>query len=628
MRIAEVEVENFRCLRKVAFSCEPLTALIGANGTGKSSVLKTLEFFFLGRELDEFDCWGGDCAREVRVTVVFAELSPARQAQLRPWLDEAGRLRLTRVAASPGDGRRSCWYESMRHQVPEFQKVRQIAGATQLRAAYNELRAGPGYGDLPAVRSQAEAKAAMDAWEQAHPDLCIPLPDHTLTIGGGGEFDLGGMVTFVLVPAVRDAALDAESRTGGFRQLIEMLVRTRLDVGDQLEALREEVGARYAEIISKDGDTILAETSAMLSERLAVFAPGTAVQLRWVPHAITIDPPAVCADLVESNFSAEVGRQGHGVQRAYLVALLQALAEARAVDDATERPLLVLALEEPELYQHPIRARYLAGVLQRLALDPGGPATQVVYATHSPYFVAVDAVESLRLLRVTSGTEGLPEASVSSVDLTAAAAELWAAHGAAGACWTAASLRPRLRPMVETPVSEGFFAQAVVLLEGEEDRAVLAAAAAERDLDLAQRGIVLLPAGGKANLDRAIVLFRQLRIPTYVLFDADRRRRRDSDARSNRALLRLFGRPLEDFPDTQVHATFACFEDTLMDTVRSELGAEAAEAALAQACAHFGFTANGRKNGVVLRQALHELASEGMTSATLSDLIDQVTALA
>jgi hypothetical protein len=29
MRIAEIEVENFRCLRKVAFSCGPLTALIG-----------------------------------------------------------------------------------------------------------------------------------------------------------------------------------------------------------------------------------------------------------------------------------------------------------------------------------------------------------------------------------------------------------------------------------------------------------------------------------------------------------------------------------------------------------------------------------------------------------------------
>jgi putative ATP-dependent endonuclease of the OLD family len=186
-------------------------------------------------------------------------------------------------------------------------------------------------------------------------------------IGGGGDIDLGALVEFVLVPAVRDAALDAaESPTGGFRQLVELLVRTRLDVGEQLAALPEEIDARYAEIISNDGDTILAETSTLLSERLAALAPGTAVQVRWAPQ-ITLDPPAVRAALVESNFSADVGRQGHGVRRASLVALLQALAEARATTDgAADRRLLILALEEPELYQHLLRARDLAGVLQQL----------------------------------------------------------------------------------------------------------------------------------------------------------------------------------------------------------------------------------------------------------------------
>jgi hypothetical protein len=112
------------------------------------------------------------------------------------------------------------------------------------------------------VRSQTEAKAAMNRWEQTHPDLLVPLADRTLMIGEGGDIDLGALVELVLVPAVRDAALDAaESRTGGFRQLVELLVRTRLDVGEQLAALREEIDARFAEIISNDGDTILAETT-------------------------------------------------------------------------------------------------------------------------------------------------------------------------------------------------------------------------------------------------------------------------------------------------------------------------------------------------------------------------------
>jgi hypothetical protein len=42
----------------------------------------------------------------------------------------------------------------------------------------------------------------------------------------------------------------------------------QLDVGEQLAALREEIDARYAEIISNDGDTILADTFTLLSERV------------------------------------------------------------------------------------------------------------------------------------------------------------------------------------------------------------------------------------------------------------------------------------------------------------------------------------------------------------------------
>jgi hypothetical protein len=93
------------------------------------------------------------------------------------------------------------------------------------------------------------------------------------------------------------------------------------------------------------------------------------------------------------------------------------------------------------------------------------------------------------------------------------------------------------------------------------------------------------------------------------------------------ALLRLLGRPAEDFPVTQGHASFACFEETLLGTVRGELGAQAVEAALDRACDRFGFTSNGRKNGVVLRGAFHLLAGQGLTSPTLSALMDRVATL-
>ena len=65
-------------------------------------------------------------------------------------------------------------------------------------------------------------------------------------------------------------------------------------------------------------------------------------------------------------------------------------------------PTLILAIEEPELYQHPIRQRHFASVLLKLA---GGDIvgvtkqTQVLYCTHSSLFVGIDRFDQLQLLR-------------------------------------------------------------------------------------------------------------------------------------------------------------------------------------------------------------------------------------
>jgi hypothetical protein len=71
---------------------------------------------------------------------------------------------------------------------------------------------------------------------------------------------------------------------------------------------------------------------------------------------------------------------------------------------------------------------------------------------------------------------------------------------------------------------------------------------------------------------------------------------------------------------------FADFEEMLLETVHSER-AQTFEAALDRACDRFGFTRDGRKNSVVLREAFHAVAGQGLTSPTLSALIDRVAAL-
>lgn len=51
-----------------------------------------------------------------------------------------------------------------------------------------------------------------------------------------------------------------------------------------------------------------------------------------------------------------------------------------------------MAIEEPELYQHPPQARYLAELLYDLS--QGG--AQVIVCSHSPLFIPGDDVESVK----------------------------------------------------------------------------------------------------------------------------------------------------------------------------------------------------------------------------------------
>ena len=186
----------------------------------------------------------------------------------------------------------------------------------------------------------------------------------------------------------------------------------------------------------------------------------------------------------------------------------------------TQLPGLVLAIEEPELYQHPSRQRHMATVLLKLSQGtiPGvAKRTQVIYSTHSPLFVGLDRFEQIRLLRKVDDVAGKPRVTKAiKAELDAVANEIWVAGGSQGSKYTADSLRPRLQAVMTPWVNEGFFADVAVLVEGEDDRAAILGVAASMGHNFDSDGISVIPCIGKNNLDRPLVIFRCLGIPVYV----------------------------------------------------------------------------------------------------------------
>lgn len=612
--IRQLSVRNFRCLRAVDLRCDGLVALVGPNGSGKSALLHAFRFFFDEVELDEEDCWADDATQPVEVALSVALNDDER---FGPYRRDDGTIWVARRSTATESGRET-HYAAQRRGNPDFADLRAATAATPARAAYDQLREG-GYADLPTWTNFNALPAVLDAWEAEHPDSLEWVEDRSVGFRSGA-IQLSEFIEPVFVPAVRDAALEAgDSRTSILRTLIERIVDPKGLFSEAAATLDAEVRERYQAMIGDAGGALDA-AAATITARLERFAPGGAVHLGWEGGYPSVSVPGVHARLVEGGHVAEIGRQGHGVQRAYILALLQELAEGAVPDDGIH-PLLLMMIEEPELYQHPTRARLLSRTLRELT-DGDDARAQVIYATHSPDLIGLDRIDSLRVFRLQLES-GHPSTEVTHVDLSGIAHELWTASGGTGEPFTAESLRPRLRLLAQTPVADGFFADGVVLVEGEEDVAFVHLAAADAGVDLDEVNVAVIPVGGKANLDRPLLMFRQLGLPTYVMFDGDRDITASQRAKSestNRLLTTLLGADPTDSPPTQVGAEWASFEVTLQQTVREEVGPERWAQALREAADEAGYVKvrDASKNPLILLDAYERARAAGGESPTLA----------
>jgi len=144
--------------------------------------------------------------------------------------------------------------------------------------------------------------------------------------------------------------------------------------------------------------------------------------------------------------------------------------------------------------------------------------------------------------------------------------------------------------------------------------------------DFESMGISVIPCMGKTNLDRPAAIFRNLQIPVYVIWDSDYESG-DRRPEVNRRLLRLFDKPVEDWPE-KVTEQFACFKRTLGDTLCAEIGSELFNRLLEACCRRLSLKKKYIiKNPQIIQEIIREAYKQGKTSTTLEKIIFQIIAL-
>ncbi|MNQ75177.1 hypothetical protein D3C85_899620 [compost metagenome] len=409
----------------------------------------------------------------------------------------------------------------------------------------------------------------MTAWEASHTAQLVDLPESLQTnffgFNSGGK--MSGLFDFVLVTA--DLRASEESLDGKSSIIGRILERSvdRAAADEEIAKIVEESRSKQQKVYEEKFKGQLKTITSQLNEVVASYSPGRSVTVS--PAEVELKAPKTTFEVAVLDGTTEtaVDRQGHGFQRTILISALQLLAQSGA---ASTDGVICLAIEEPELFQHPIQAQAFAKVLRALAED-SSKRIQVTYATHSPYFLEARHFDQVR--RLTRSSDDTPVVSV---------------HYA-----TIADVKTRLQGIVDSDVVErrldhnvadqlaiALFANKAFLVEGPTESSVfygIGDRSSPGSLEAA--GISIVPVGSKTSIPLAYAILCAIGVPVYALFDADggfearalaKGKKQDAidverrnHAKENRNLLQYFGMQEEDFPLAIVGEKAAIFDDHL-----------------------------------------------------------------
>lgn len=630
MKLKAIRLERFRAFRDEQFSIAPYTCFVGANGAGKSTVLAALNVFFreqgapgidalrIGRE----DFHNGDVSEPIRITLHFSDLNPEALATFADYARH-GELVVSAVAAfDESAGYASVQHYGQRLGMFEFREYFGKDAGGSLAGELTEVYAGlqERFPDLPEARTKAARVEALRAYEDSHQDLCELIPSRDAFYGANSTGRLARYLQWIYVPAVKDVSEEGfESKTSALGKLIRRTVRIHTDIDTQLRDLEVETVERYQALLD-DNRSGLHDIAAALERRLAEWAhPDVRIELEWMQEArgsVRLVPPSAGVRAGEGEFLASLGHMGHGLQRSYLLAILQELASS----DSPDAPTLILGCEEPELYQHPPQARYLAEVFQHLSEGNN----QVLVTTHSPLFVSGLNFSDVRVVRREAG-----DPVVAAVDFPSLCERIRLAGGD-DPSRPVAGLVAKIAQTLQPHISELFFAQVPILVEGLEDVAYLTAQLhlSGRWPEFRRLGCHLISANGKDRLIQPLAIARELRLPVYVLFDADgdddNAAHRAKHERDNRTLLSLLGSAEHEFPATVVHGPdHTIWPTNLTDVIRADTGA-VGERTRNEVRRSYGNEGGLEKNTMFIAEWFTSASQEGGVSPHLAQLVDRI----
>ena len=367
MKLARLRIRNFRCYKdEIAFDFDDMTAFIGRNDVGKSTVMDALDIFLNDGAPDKNDASKNGDAKDLAIICEFTNL-PASAVidedfpstfQAEYLLNGESRLEIHKTysghTATP-----KCTNIAAFAMHPTAAGV---ADLLQLKNPELKKRAKEMKADLTGVDQKVNAQLRQRIRE---------------TVG-----DLKPQAVFV---PLNDE--NAKKAWEGIRAYIPVFALFKSDrastdqdpeAQDPLKAaVKEAIKQKEAELnaIATHVETEVKRIAQKTLEKLKEMDPTLAQQLN--PQFAAPKWESLFKASITSDDDIPINKRGSGVKRLILLNFFRAKAEQQGKEK--NNSLVIYAIEEPETSQHPHNQRMLVDALLDLTAE-----NQVIITTHTP----------------------------------------------------------------------------------------------------------------------------------------------------------------------------------------------------------------------------------------------------
>lgn len=471
MRVLGIHIQNYRSIKELKFKPSPYQVLIGENNAGKSNILKALKLVIgekwpSERDFTEDDFYLRDTSEPIIIRVYF-------------------------------DEDMEVWHNNLPVKVAGFQLL-----CKAYKRAVKDKPAGTLSTDYTCLlRDGNEAKVPVSPIKtgEQYKGRWIACPVKKETRDA---------VSLIYIDVLRDySKQDPSSRWSVLRRLFDTVNKEFIKDKDIITILNEDGKPqkvtrkeafeltinRAHEYLKTDSfrkiETTLANNAI---EQMGLDDGEDKVSLNFNSHDPINAYKSLQLYVNQLGITSPADEVGAGLQSAIVIAIFRTYQEI-------QRQGAIFAIEEPEVFLHPQKARYFSSILQSLAQK----CNQIFITTHSPVFVQIDDPESLAIVRRPKN-EGTVIKQAKKIEI-------------------AENDRKAVRLLTEFDAqrNEMFFARRLVFVEGNTDKLVLTFVFQKLGFNINKMNISIVECGGKTLIPFFAKVADAFEIPFVVIADHD-----------------------------------------------------------------------------------------------------------